>query len=196
MRRRDEDMMKVASTKIVFDYWDGLRGQRAAPERAEIEPGAMRHALADAFMLENDAGRLTFRLAGSRLCALAGRDLKGQPLSSLWATPALASDMERLGRSVMDESAGAIAGLIGETDDGRSLNAEFLLLPLRHLGRTHARLMGSLAPQVAPPWLGDAPVRMTRLISVRMMWPDGFLRALPGAQARRSQFVVIEGGLR
>jgi hypothetical protein len=189
-------MMKVASTKIVFDYWDGLRGQRSAPERAEIEPGAIRHALADAFMLENDSGRLIFRLAGSRLCALAGHDLKGMPLASLWATPTLANDMERLGRSVMDESAGAIAGMIGETADGRSVNVEFLLLPLRHLGRTHARLMGSLAPLNAPPWLGHAPVTITRLISVRMMWPDGFLRALPGAEARRSQFVVIEGGLR
>lgn len=188
--------MKVTSTRIVFDYWDSLRGQRSAPDRAEIEPGAMRQALADAFMLDNDGDSLTFRLAGSRLCALAGRELKGQPLTSLWGTEALANDISRLARSVMDETAGAIAGVIGETADGRAINLEFLLLPLRHAGKTHARLMGALAPAVAPDWLGLKPVTMTRVISVRMMWPDAFLRTLASAETRRSQFVVIPGGRR
>ena len=59
--------MKNASTRLVFEYWDALRGERSAPERGEIEPGALRHALADTFVLENEPIGPVFRLAGTRI---------------------------------------------------------------------------------------------------------------------------------
>ncbi len=55
--------MKYASSQIVYAYWDRLRGDRAAPERGEIEPGEIREALADAFVLEMVDGVAMFRLA-------------------------------------------------------------------------------------------------------------------------------------
>ena len=76
--------MKNASTRLVFEYWDGLRGERAAPERGEIEPGALRHALADTFVLENEPIGPVFRLAGTRLCALFGREQRGRAFAALW----------------------------------------------------------------------------------------------------------------
>ncbi len=70
---------------MIFAYWDQLRGERAAPERGEIEPGEIRHVLADTFILEIGADRRAeFRLAGTRLCALFGRELKARPFVDLW----------------------------------------------------------------------------------------------------------------
>jgi len=46
--------MKHDSTRTVFDYWTERRGDRPAPERSEIDPGAIRHALGDTFMLAAD----------------------------------------------------------------------------------------------------------------------------------------------
>jgi hypothetical protein len=183
---------------MLFSYWDGLRGERAAPERGEIEPGEIRHILADTFILEIDSDRqAAFRLGGTRLCALFGRELKGEPLHGLW--PADAQDeMQHFIDIVLDETAALVVGLVGETDDGDALDLEMLLLPLRHRGKTHARLMGSMAPAAAPTWIGFRPLTHLRTISHRVIWPSG--RPLPRepmsdeAAERRRRLVLHPGG--
>ena len=71
--------MKHTSTRELFAYWDRRRGRRPAPERGEIEPGPIRRVLGDTFILSFDepAGH-PFRLAGTRVCALFCRELKGE----------------------------------------------------------------------------------------------------------------------
>ena len=70
--------MKHAASRQLYAYWEERRGRRAAPERAEIEPGAIRGALSDAFILSLDAARgHPVRLAGTRVCALFDRELRG-----------------------------------------------------------------------------------------------------------------------
>src|SRR5882724_4487529 len=70
--------MKHSSTRELYNYWNLRRGSRAAPERSDIEPGAIRRVLADTFMLSFDPqGGHPFRIAGTRVCALFGRELKG-----------------------------------------------------------------------------------------------------------------------
>ena len=72
-------VMKHASTKTVFAHWNTRRGARPAPARAEIDPVALRHALGDTFILAADfAGELRSRLAGTRICALFCRELRGK----------------------------------------------------------------------------------------------------------------------
>src|SRR4051794_37663355 len=72
------NIMKHAASRMLYAYWDGARGERAAPERSEIEPGAIRHILADTFIQIGAHGAAEFRLAGTRLCAPFGRELRGQ----------------------------------------------------------------------------------------------------------------------
>src|SRR5918998_5486764 len=102
--------MKHATTRMVFSYWDSLRGERAAPERGEIEPGAIRHALADTFILELAPDRTAaIRLAGTRLCALFGRELRGKPFANLWAESA--ADLDHYLGVVIEETTGLVVGL-------------------------------------------------------------------------------------
>ena len=49
--------MKLAASRELFAYWCGLRGARSAPERDDVDPGAIRGVLADTFILEHDAAR-------------------------------------------------------------------------------------------------------------------------------------------
>ncbi len=187
--------MKNASTRLVFEYWDGLRGDRAAPERGEIEPGALRHALADTFVLENEPIGPVFRLAGTRLCALIGRELRGRAFTALWADVEAQGDMRRLVQTVMDESAGAVAGLSGKSATGTPIYLELLLLPLRYRGRTHARVLGALSPALSPDWLGLDTIESMRMISLRMLWPAAAAR--PPVSPRRAEpprLVVLPGG--
>lgn len=192
--------MKNASTREVFGYWDRLRGQRTAPERGDIEPSALRNVLQDTFVLENSPIGPIFRLAGTRVCALFGGELKNRPFIALWPDVESQGDIKRLADAVMDESAGAVAGFTASTAGGASLPLELLLLPLRHRGRTHVRLMGAISPGFVPNWLGLDRIDGMKLVSIRMIWPSDRgrgnmpapLRDTP--EKRRAGFILHEGG--
>lgn len=78
--------MKHPSTRALYAYWNEKRGSRAAPDRADIDPAAIRHALGDTFMLATDfVDQLRFRLADTRVCALFCREIKGEAFAELWS---------------------------------------------------------------------------------------------------------------
>ena len=65
---RERPFMKHAASRELYAYWEERRGTRPAPERAEIEPGAIRGALSDAFILSLDRNAdHPVRLAGCLL---------------------------------------------------------------------------------------------------------------------------------
>src|SRR6202021_4049817 len=81
--------MKHPSNREFFAYWDERRGDARAPDRSEIEPGAVRGLLGDIFVLSYDApSGYPFRVAGTRVCALLGCDLKDRSFSALFAPDA------------------------------------------------------------------------------------------------------------
>src|SRR6195256_5190887 len=81
--------MKHPSSREFFAYWDEKRGGARAPDRSEIEPGAGRGLLGDIFVLSYDAtSGYPFRVAGPRVCALLGCDLKDRSFSALFAPDA------------------------------------------------------------------------------------------------------------
>ena len=77
--------MKREASVNLFQYWNRLRDGRRAPRRTEIEPADIKMLLGDTFILETDSrGEAVFRLAGTRLCAIYGQELKGCAFASLW----------------------------------------------------------------------------------------------------------------
>jgi hypothetical protein len=192
--------MKHASTQALFAHWNERRGDRPAPERAEIEPAAIRATLADTFVLSfNPVTNHPFRLAGTRVCALFARELKGQPFGELFDAHRR-REFADLVSIVADESVGLIAGAVGWTGEGYSIDLELLLLPLRHFGRTHVRMIGALAPLTVPYWLGASPIVTLALGSYRYAGVDAEPLAVPfpaaaasGARLRRG-LMVYDGG--
>ena len=148
--------MKHPSNRELFDYWNERRGERLAPERAEIDPSAVRKVLGDTFVLDAAGGRhLPFRIAGTRLCALFGRELKGESFLQLWQRPGQTAIRELIA-VVVEEKTGIVASVTGATSDDTLLpvSLELMLLPLAFQSRVEARVMGALAPMSAPYWLG------------------------------------------
>src|SRR5690606_4872802 len=89
--------MKHKSSQAVFAYWNEQRGQSPAPKRSDIDPAAIRHALGDSIILSADfVDRLRFRLAGTRVCALFERELKGEAFVGLWSEASRPSIVELL----------------------------------------------------------------------------------------------------
>jgi hypothetical protein len=185
--------MRHPTSRILFSYWDGLRGERSAPERGEIEPGAIRHVLADTFILALEGGTPNFRLAGTRLCALFGGEMKELPLIDLWQEDGR-HDMRRLVEAIMDDAAGVVGGVTGRTRSGHAIDLELLMLPLRHRGKTHARILGALSPATVPAWLGLDPVDSLRTLSLRMIWSGAREKVATDPASRRRRLVVHEGG--
>ena len=192
--------MKQASSRELYGYWLARRGTRSAPERGEIEPSAIRRSLGDVFILEFD--RQTghpFRLAGTRVCALFGRELKNEPfLNSFEAAHRVAvADLLEI---VAGEATGVIASASARTPEGWAQDVELLLLPLAHRGDTHARLIGALTPVTAPFWLGASRLGPLALGGFRNLDPvleapvAARLVAGRGALARRGAFTVHDGG--
>ena len=122
------------------------RGDARAPDRSEIEPGAVRELLGDIFVLSYDAAAgYPFRVAGTRVCALLGRDLKDRSFSALFA-PDGRREIEEIVAVVAEEMLAAVAGITATSEDGSPAHLELLLLPFNTRAHTPLSLTGLLAP--------------------------------------------------
>jgi hypothetical protein len=138
--------MKHPSTREFFAYWDEKRGDARAPDRSEIEPGAVRELLGDIFVLSYDAASgYPFRVAGTRVCALLGCDLKDRSFSALF-TPDARREIEEIIAVVSEEMLAAVAGVTATSQDGSVAHLELLLLPFNARAHTPISLTGLLAP--------------------------------------------------
>jgi hypothetical protein len=138
--------MKHPSNRAFFNYWDDKRGNARAPDRSEIEPHALRELLGDIFVLAyEDDGGIPFRVAGTRVCALFGRDMKNQSFSALFA-PESRREVEEIVSAVAEETLPVIAGITATSQDGERAHLELLLLPFNTRAHTPISLTGLLAP--------------------------------------------------
>jgi len=211
--------MKSPANRDLYAYWNERRGNRVAPERGDIEPNAIRHVLGDSFFLSADqAAKFPFRLTGTRLCALFGRELKNDSFMNIWCE-AQQLTMHNLINIVAEEKVGVVAQAIGRiaNDSALLVNLEMLLLPLQKRGPLDARVLGTLVPMTVPFWFGVrtvAPLELGMMrhigaaldqIPVPRLAPEPKVamvvnenradrtRLLPGGQIRHG-FVVYEGG--
>jgi hypothetical protein len=157
--------MKHPASREFFAHWDGKRGDARAPDRSDIEPAALRELLGDIFVLscEHEAG-YPFRVAGTRVCALLGRDVKDQSFIDLFAA-ASRPEIEEITAIVADETLPAIAGLTSTSPRGEITHLELLLLPFNKRAHTPISLTGMLAPfETNHGMLGDLTLTSWRYI--------------------------------
>src|SRR5262245_4683960 len=171
--------MKHPSVRELYEYWNARRGLRSAPDRADIEPGAIRRVLTETFIISFDAAAgHPFRIAGTRVCAAFGRELKGMPFLDLWSADSQAQVRDLL-TIVANESVGVVAGARGLSAEGSALDFELLILPLRHRTRTNARVLGALAPAEVPYWFGVSTIEPLSLGTIRYLAPETDVPAKP-----------------
>jgi hypothetical protein len=138
--------MKHPSNQAFFAYWDEKRAGARAPDRSEIEPEAVRELLPDIFVLSClSASGYPFRVAGTRICALLGCDLKDKSFSALFDAESR-RDIEDIITVVTEEMLPAVAGITANSENARSAHLELLLLPFNHRAHTPLSLTGLLAP--------------------------------------------------
>jgi hypothetical protein len=160
--------MRLNTTIQLFDYWNKLRGSEIAPLRSQVEPADVRQILSSLFMLETTAaGRITFRLAGTRICDLFGHDLGGSCLSDLWAHGH--EDIEKTAIGVMEHGIPALLNATGYSTAGHRAAFEIILLPLRSNEGDCDKLIGAIAPAAVASWLQVVPLQFLALDRSRLL---------------------------
>lgn len=164
--------MKNKTTMEVYDYWNRLRGSARAPLRSQIEPGAIRHTLPDLFMLEADpSGEPVFRLAGTRICGLFGREFRAHPFATLWSQDQENSPVN-IAAGVIRHEMPALLNATGFTDSGQTMRFEMLLLPVRSTQGPCDRLLGVFTPHGPISRLGIEPLLCLALDRSRLIGLD------------------------
>lgn len=111
-------------------YWEGLRRGDALPERGALDPRGLSGMLDRVFLAERiGRGLVQLRIAGSGLADFSGLDMRGLPLSCLFAPesrPLLAQGVE----TVFAAPATVEIDLGSDRAGGGATVARLLLLPL------------------------------------------------------------------
>lgn len=114
----------TASQAELVQHWYACRVDEGLPQRESLDPGAIRAHLAYISIVEvEDAGDVRFRLAGSRLRQILGREMRGRLISELDQT---LSEIWSLGLSSALEKMRPVGGLIERDNDAHA----WLRLPL------------------------------------------------------------------
>jgi hypothetical protein len=192
--------MRHGGSRKLFDYWNTLRGSRPAPERSEIEPSDIRSILGDTFILEVSMQYRTvaFRLAGTRLCAAHGRELKGLGFLALWSEDDNYEIAKSIARVYRDMTP-IMLSYTAQSATGRTLEYEAVILPLAPAADGNARVLGIATPRTAPYWLGSDAIVCNQLKNSRMIEAAAaeadVLPAAPVSPARRfGHLTVFDGG--
>jgi len=167
--------MKHRSTIAIFSEWQRLarteRGTFCAPARERIEPRKLGRHLSDLFFLEAEQhGDLSFRLAGTRVCTLFGRELKNTRFLSLWSERDRAA-LRETSQNVSGLAIPALVSYAGISMSGRSLGLEMFLAPLEATDG-QISILGSIAVLDSVTWVGADPIVLGHLNAIEPVAPD------------------------
>lgn len=163
--------MRHKNSIEIFNYWDRIRGPHDAPLRTQMEPAAVSRVLPELFILEATASDMPrFRLAGTRICSIFGRELREEGFASLWGG-SQPDDPVRIANGVMAHTVPALINATGYSISGRHLTFEVVMMPLRSSrdGEGCDRLLGCLSPAPNSAWLGAEPLEFLALDRSRLI---------------------------
>lgn len=172
--------MRLPVTKDLYAYWSSLTGEWGVPDRADIDPDAIRHILSDTFIIESDADRrFPIRVCGARINALWLCEQKGLHFLDWWRSRAREEAAETI-CWVIDNERPLVAHVRADAPAPDAAEFELLLLPLRHFGKSGSRLLGSLAPTRPLGWMGLCPAGPLDLVAARTLDGEISLREAAG----------------
>lgn len=195
--------MRQENTYLLHQYWDHLRGRRSAPERNDIDPSLISPALPDVFILDFETGtNPAFRLVGTRICALFGRELTGEVFSKIFSKQESA-EIQRLVAGVARSETPLLAGILVHFERNLKIPFELLLLPLRHRGMRSQRMLGLLTAAQDLPLFLPAAISMS-LMGIKMIDQEMIRKAartpslqtgVPASEiiSRKGHLILIQG---
>lgn len=191
-------------SRAVLRYWELIRGERSVPTRSDLDLRKIANIVPWLCILERNPVRQAYRwrLAGTGICLLWGRDLTGGEFLDEWR----AAERPLFG-GVLDRVIATLQPCVARSQaislDGSAVKIEMLGVPIRSSASNQVQILGAILPLEDPRWLGHVPVHSLVLESASLIWtepipgaPAGLLsspRTAPGEPANAA-FTVIQGG--
>lgn len=132
-------------SKAVFGLWNSVKNGAKVPLRAAIQPRSFSRYLSQICLLEKSGPDATIRLGGTDICALFGKELRGAQFGALFARGARLSVQAALARA-LTLAQPMLVEAVGETESGRQIGVEILLLPLADAQGHVTQVMTYLQP--------------------------------------------------
>lgn len=194
--------MRHDGSRALYSHWKSLCRGNVIPDRNDLEPAQIGHLLQDVFILGADLdGSWNYRVAGTRLSAFAGRELREEGFERWWRA-ADRIDASRIVSNVAQDACPMVGGVKALGMDEQMHDCELILLPLRHGGRNRLRLLGGLFPMPATASKIGLQIEEMGLVSIRTLDEQttpavSFGEPVVGIASlleRRRSFRLIEGG--
>ena len=183
-------------SRHLFSYWNGLRRDRAAPGRQEIELRALAPILPWLGIVERQARprRHRWRLAGTGIGRIWGSGLTGAAVAADWAE-VYRHALVRALDGVCERRQPFVARLKATSAEGEALGIELFAAPVAIDDDKTVQTLCSVLPFRDPQWLGHVPLVDIELSTLTAIWlgplPDE-ISHLQGSVAPRLR--VIRGG--
>ncbi len=190
-----------AGSRALFRHWEALRAERPCPERNEITFAGLSNVITNVAIVERDAsGKWQYRLAGSAVCNMLGRNVTGKEVLACYNS----FESEVIGRVLNIAEERLQPGLmrmrlVDQNDDITS--SELLILPVINTSTGKVQLICGLFELSRSG--AESPVGLVHveLFSARLIWTE-HLAGMPTGAAidlmkapPPSRLRVIQGGL-
>ncbi|MGE0211866.1 MAG: PAS domain-containing protein [Parvibaculaceae bacterium] len=163
-------------SRMLFRYWERIRGERSAPDRADVDLRAIGSVLASVGILERHRRPTVFlwRVAGTGIGDIWGKEVTGHDMLAGWKGMERHSLVSCLD-AVVDAHQPFVARFSASSDHGEAVGVELVALPVRPAERETQILCTALAFR-DPAWLSTRAPRSLSLTSIRIIWTE----PLPG----------------
>lgn len=193
--RASQEETVHASSRLLFEAFDAMRGSHSAPRRDDLDLKQLRRLVPDLFIAEQDASRRDYRwrLAGTAVCTLMGGEMTGRPFTDGWTE----SDANVIRRFLLGVSAThkpALMRMRFLTDRGQAITAEICAVPLMAADGLSTQVLGGLFAFPDPSLKHYEALTGRELVSARQASGDAAPAPVEEPAPLR-RFRVISGGL-
>ena len=184
--------------RTLFSYWNGLRGQRSAPSRRDIEPRQIASILPWIGIMERPGASHghRWRLAGTGIARLWGDGLTGSAVAADWPDVYRCSLLRALD-GIYDLHQPFVARLMAASPLGKMVGLELFAAPVESIDGTSIHALCAVVPFRVPYWLGQVPLVDMELSSIIAIPTVALPDEITGLTCRSPRSValrVVRGG--
>jgi hypothetical protein len=192
--RASQEETAHASSRLLFEAFDAMRGERSAPRREDLDLRQLRRLLPYLFIAEQDASSRDFRwrLAGSAVGALMGGEVTGLSFTLGW-NEFEANVIRRFLSSVSAAHKPGLLRMRFMTDSGQSIVAEMAAVPLMAADGNATQVLGGFFAFADPALKHFNALTGRELVTARQASGEAIATVLQ-EPPQQHRFRVITGG--
>ena len=187
-------------TRALFSFWEKIRGEKAAPNRDDLDLRQIAAIAPNLLMLERDHLFQTFkwRLAGSEISQLYRQNLTSTDALAGWRSFER-DTLKQLFTTVIARLQPCLVRYHLTTDTGQVIGAELVGLPIHARNGSRFHIFGGIFPLRDISNLGYSAITFLELTAARSIWTeplpgDKLVASLNNPDIRPPGLRLIKGG--